>query len=346
MSVDWKYLPVLKWKRGERAAMQKLTVAQRDRVVPLAELQRDTNGIRPSVDDIVEQLEVCLSAGGAIGIDTTHLLLPIDKPLDLLASICASVQGGVLDRLVIPVIHGTNLSSLAVSSPRVIDLLKAFQEIILRVRTDLMTPDQIALCVAALKEAGIRKTAVHIVLDQFSMVGRDPVASAVSIEPYLDAAIAERCLSVTLAGGSFPIDLTGRKKGVTDLDRVEWLVWEKIRAKSKYEAVRYSDYAVTNPSRLPEINPKEVNPSISIRYATPKAWKLYKGGGFKGGKAGTLAGLCALLVMDSMYSGPTFSDGDKTYSVTASKKPPANGIPWTWRRDATNHHIALTAAAL
>lgn len=346
MSVDWKYMPVLKWKRGERAAMQKLTIAQRDRLVPLAELQCDTHGVPPEVEAVIEQLKVCLSVSGAIGIDTTHLSLPGEKPLDQLATMCAAVQRGLHDRQVLPVIHGALLSSLAGSSQRVIDHLKAFPEVILRLRTDQITLDQIAISVAALKAVGIKKSAVHIVLDQFSMLGRDPDASATSIEPYIVAAIAEKCASVTLAGGSFPIDLAGRKKGVSDLDRVEWLVWEKVHAKPQYHAVRFADYAVTNPSRLPEIDPKTVNPSISIRYATSKTWKLFKGGGFKGGKAGTLAGLCELLVMDAVYSGAGFSDGDKAYATTANKKPAANGIPWTWRRDATNHHIALTASVL
>jgi len=346
MPIDWKYMPVLKWKRGERAAMQKLFPAQRQGVVPLAELQRDSAGDRPTVADLVEQLKVCLASGGAIGIDTLHLSLQGERPLELLAAMSAAVQKGSPDRRVLPVIHGALASSLAGSTQRALDQLHSFPEVILRLRTDQIIASQIALLVEELKSVGIKRTSLHLVVDQFSMVGREAPPSATAVMQYLDAAIAEKCLSVTLAGGSFPIDLTGRKKGTSDLDRVEWLVWEIVRANPTYKAVRFADYAVTNPSRQPEIDPREVNPSISIRYAMPKAWRLFKGGGFKKGKPHTLSSLCELLVIDAAYSGAGFSDGDKTYANTAVKKPAANGIPWTWRRDATNHHIALTAAAL
>lgn len=346
MSVEWKYMPVLKWKRGERAALQKLTADQREGVVPLAELQRRDDGSLPPNDEIAEHLKVSISEDGTVGIDTAQLLLPGDRPLDLLATLCTSVQKKVPDRQILPVIHGAFVTSLLFTSPKNQDLLKAFPEIILRLRSDQMTSEQIAHSVEGLRTAGFKKAAIHILIDQFSMVGMDPAPSATRIKPYLDAAIAQKCLSVTLAGGSFPVNLMGMKKGVSDLPRVEWQVWERVKKSAAYADVRFGDYTVTNPSRLPEIDPTQVNPSVSIRYAAKSFWRLFKGGGFKKGQPGTLAGLCALLVIDEVFSGEDFSDGDKRYADTAEKQPPANGIPWTWRRDATNHHIALTASEL
>lgn len=346
MPVDWKYMPVLKWKRGERTALQKMTVAQRERVVPLAELQRRDDGSLPLAQEIADHLKASLSVGGAIAIDTTQLSLPGEKPLDLLISLCSAIQKIAADRQVIPVIHGALLAGLAGMSTKLIEQLKAFPEIMLRLRTDQITSAQVVLSVDAIKTAGIKKSSIHLMLDQFSMVERDVAASEKTIRAYLNAAIAEKCLSVTLAGGSFPLNLMGKKKGITDLDRVEWLVWELVKAHPEYSALRYADYTVTNPTRLPEIDPTQVNPSIAIRYATPKFWRLFKGGGFKKGTPGTLSGLCKLLTLDPIYSGNTFSDSDKTYWDTAVSKTPKNGIPWTWRRDATNHHIVLTAAAL
>lgn len=38
MSSDWTYLPILKWKQGERRALRELTTKQWRGLVPLAEL--------------------------------------------------------------------------------------------------------------------------------------------------------------------------------------------------------------------------------------------------------------------------------------------------------------------
>jgi hypothetical protein len=90
----------------------------------------------------------------------------------------------------------------------------------------------------------------------------------------------------------------------------------------------------------------KMNPSIAIRYATNDSWKLYKGRGFKSGVPGEYRSLCKLLILDTkVYSGENFSYGDSQYKGATSSSE-KNGNPSSWRKEATNHHIALTRSSL
>jgi Beta protein len=96
---------------------------------------------------------------------------------------------------------------------------------------------------------------------------------------------------------------------------------------------------------MPELDPKMMNPSVAIRYAADGFWRLFKAGGFKKGKPDQYKNLSILLLGDPVYSGAAFSYGDECYDKTANAKL-GNGNPSSWRRDATNHHLVLTATAL
>ncbi len=351
MSTSWKYMPILKWKRGERDALRYLTEAQWNGVVPLAEVQAAEVSLIDWRAELIAELKQAIPIGGAIGIDTMYVSETYPKQIDLLVSYCVALQRAYPDRRIIPVIHGALAETLPTyAGTRTLELLQQLPEVILRLRIDTIQPAQVKPMVAAVKKAGFKASAIHLVVDQFSIVNQAAAACETQVKPYLVAAQEEKCASVTVAGGSFPVNLMGIKQGSPDIPRVEWEIWTNLRKDPQFASLRYSDYAVTNPSRLAEVDPTQVNPSITIRYAAQTFWRLYKGGGFKKGKAGTLKGLCKLLSMDTtVYSGAGFSYGDTQYDKKAKDngpKAPRNGTPWTWRRDATNHHIALTASGL
>jgi len=345
MRTTWKYLPILKWKRGERDALRYLSSSQWQGIVPLAEVQAslDRNAARAG---FIADIEIAIPPGGTIGIDTLYLSDGEPKKVDILVDFCVAVQREHSDRNVIPVLHSALIEPMASCAPKMLDQLRSFPEIILRLRTDLVQTEQIKPIVAAVKKVGFKPSAIHLLIDQFSILDKTAIDCDARVRPYLTAALAEKCASVTIAGGSFPADLIGFKAGTKDIPRIEWEVWTKLRASTEFASIRYSDYAVTNPSRLADVDPTQVNPSISIRYAGKKIWRLFKGGGFKKGKPGTLRGLCKLLILDPEFSGSSFSYGDKNYDSIAKSGSDKNGIPWTWRRDATNHHIVLTAGEL
>jgi hypothetical protein len=284
---------------------------------------------------------VAIPQDKSVAIDTRYVDPVYQNQVKLLFAVCKRISK-TAKREVIPVVSET-MSGLSLSH-----LADEFPEVLLRIHTPSVAPLQVAGFVVNLVKSGYSKKRIHILIDQFSIVKEDVSARVVSVKPFLREAFATGCKSVTLGGGAFPINLTGYKQGMHTIPRIEWQVWSQIQKTKDFPELRYSDYTVTNPEMPPAVDPKQLNPSIAIRYAGSTDWCLFKGGGFKGGKPGTYAGLCKLLVMNSVYSGTNFSFGDGEYSKKAlSKKVPnPNGNPSSWRKEATNHHIALVVSKL
>lgn len=352
MATNWKYLPILKWKQGERIALRNLDASQWRDLVPLIEFlpieasptSAALNAAMPAyVEKIAKELSKSMIDDWPVAIDTRYVSPAFPHQARLLAITCNRLAKATKLRL-LPVITQAMLAE----APIELNRLAAYEELLVRIVTPFTQAEAVGEIVKFIVGAGIPKRRLHVIIDQFSLVGESPAAKWTTMRPYLDAALAAGTASTTLAGGSFPLNLIGIAQGIKDLPRVEWQIWKSLRRNSDYSAVRYSDYTVSNPALGPELDPDKINPSVAIRYAAPDHWRVFKAGGFKKGKPNQLKNLCKLLVSDTVYSGVTFSFGDANYDK-ASKDPSAtakNGNPSSWRRDATNHHLVLTGSAL
>lgn len=345
----WKYMPILKWKQGEQIALRHLSAAHWQPIVPLLELlainaAANAAALRSALPDyltkVAQQITKNTPEDKPMAIDVRHVAPAYAHQARFLKVICAQLQKHT-SRVILPVISDLVLSQ----PPSEFAHLLGFEEYVIRLHSPGLVAHQIAGLIERLRVSGIPKAGMHLIVDQHSIVKEDPSARETAIRPYLDSALACRCRSTALAGGSFPVNLIGFKQGTHDIQRVEWKIWELIQQQSRFSAVRYSDYAVTNPAPIPDMDPLQVNPSVSIRYAADGYWRLFKAGGFKKGKPNQYQALCKLLLTDSVYSGPTFSFGDKCYADAAQAKL-GNGNPSSWRRDATSHHVVLTASML
>ena len=346
---DWIYLPILKWKQGERIAVRNLRKDQRDGLVPLIELQAVnaapegaalTAALGPYLAAIAKQLKEAIPEGSAFAIDVRYVAPGFARQGNLLDAICTRLRK-LTEREVIPVVNGVVFES---GTEQVARLQGKFDDVILRLDVANSAPTMVQPIIKLAKSA-LKGSRVHVVIDQFSLVGDQVKTALAHVRPYLDEALAGSGASVTVAGGSFPMNLIGIKQGVHDIERVEWKVWLQLQKLGAYGKLRYSDYAVTNPAPAPGMDPTQMNPSVAVRYAAADSWRLFKAGGFKKGAPNQYQSLCQLLLGDAVYSGPTFSFGDKCYESAANAKL-GNGNPSSWRRDATNHHLALTQAAL
>lgn len=354
MEKYWKYLPILKWKKGEQFALKRLYEPQWDGLVPLLELEpMGSAPDAPSIRDVApayikslaKQIESSIPEDRMIAIDTRYACSSYAKQANLLFFIFNMINKEV-PHYIIPTISASWVPLLATLPSPQLKTLSELDDVILRFRTDAIQADQVIPTIDELAKY-VKRKRIHVVLDQFSLVEKKPADCVDNITPYIQEALKTVTAGVTVAGGSFPENLTGKKRGTTDIDRVEWKVWEQLQKDGFKAKIAYSDYTVTNPVRPPDdMDGAKVNPSISIRYAGPDFWRLFKGVQFKNvPNRGELKILCQLLTSEPVYSGSIFSHGDAQYAAYAIG-PDTNGSPWTWRRDATNHHIALTASAL
>lgn len=357
MATDWKYLPILKWKQGEQLALRNLTAAQWKGLVPLLELQPilaapDYASLKANLptyleDRVANKLCKAVPPGSAVAIDTSSLSVGTPSQLQLLIWTCHLLQGLLPSHMIVPVFHASKLEDFDALPNQHQKRLNAFPEIMLRIIIDQFKPSQVSSSVSELVSHGINKKNIHILIDQYSIVERDPNECFKNAKPYADNAIGTKCASVTIAGGAFPVNLMGRRSGLSTIPRVEWKTWCLFRKSGEYSTLRYSDYTVTNPAPLEaEIDPSKLNPSIAIRYAVTETWRLYKGSQFKKAPKNEYKNLCKLLVSDAHYSGENFSYGDSQYKLASETTKETNGTPSSWRKEATNHHIVLTASSL
>lgn len=350
MATTWKYMPVLKWKQGERIALRNLTPLQWNDVTPLLELlpiiaTPDAAGLRaalgPYLGKVGKELKAAIHEDVPLVIDIRYLAPAYAHQARLLKTVCEYLRKQT-DRRVIPVITQATLSDALAE----VQALKVFDEFVVRIVSPFHNADAVTDIVKLCVGASLPKKSLHLMVDQFSIVGEAPAAKWTAIQPYLATAQASGCASTTLAGGSFPINLIGIKQGIHDLPRVEWQIWKLLRKQAGFAAIRYADYTVSNPALGPDVDPLQVNPSVAIRYAADGFWRLFKAGGFKKGAPNQYKNLSTILLGDPVYSGPTFSYGDKQYEQAAINPKVGNGNPSSWRRDATSHHVVLTASAL
>ncbi|TFZ02988.1 hypothetical protein EZ313_17345 [Ramlibacter henchirensis] len=350
MATTWKYMPILKWKQGERIALKNLTPVQWEHIVPLLELlpiiaTPDSVGLRAELPAYLEkaskQLVEALHEDVPLVIDVSHVAPAYPHQARLLRVVCDSLRKST-KRQIIPVITQATLSG----SPADVQALATFAEFVVRIAAPFNHAEAVTNIVKLCVGAALPKKSLHLVVDQRSIVSQAPAPKWTAIQPYLTSALASGCASTTLAGGSFPMNLIGIKQGIHDLPRVEWQIWKLLRKHSEYDVVRFADYTVSNPELGPDVDPLQVNPSVAIRYAADSFWRLYKAGGFKKGAPNQYKSLSKLLISDPIYSGSTFSYGDKQYEQAATNPKVGNGNPSSWRRDATSHHLVLTASAL
>lgn len=350
MATTWKYMPILKWKQGERIALKNLSAAQWSGVVPLLELlpiiaTPDSAGLRAALPSYLEklgkQMAEAIDSQVPLVVDVSYVAPAYPHQARLLRVICEALRKATA-REVIPVITQATLASSASD----VQALGTFTEFLVRVAAPFNNAEAVTTTVKLCVASAFPKKSLHLMVDQRSIVSQAPGPKWAAIQPYLNSALASGCASTTLAGGSFPENLIGIKQGVHDLPRVEWQIWRMLRKQPEFAAVRYADYTVSNPELSPDVDPLQVNPSVAIRYAADGFWRLYKAGGFKKGIPNQYKSLSKLLISDTIYSGNTFSYGDKQYEQAANNPKVGNGNPSSWRRDATSHHVVLTASAI
>src|SRR5688500_7450807 len=111
---NWTYLPILKWKQGERIALRALRKDQWEGLVPLIELQAVesapdsaslNSALPPYLATIGKQLKEAIPQGHVFAIDVRYVAPGFSKPANLVDAICTRLKK-LTDRQVIPVLNG------------------------------------------------------------------------------------------------------------------------------------------------------------------------------------------------------------------------------------------------
>jgi hypothetical protein len=162
------------------------------------------------------------------------------------------------------------------------------------------------------------------------------VEALINSLPYL-----RRWRSLALLGTSFPSTLAGVPPGLTVLPRNEWRMFRLLLSRTFIHQARvpdFGDYGVNHPDVL-KGDMRLLKPAAAIRYTVSDRWLVAKGTNLRAaGAYEQFFGLSAGIVQSRHYSGPDYSAGDKRIKDCASRLVGPGNLT-TWRFVGTNHHI-------
>ena len=332
-----KYYPILKWKAGEQKAMQHLDPADREPMLPILEVQPRPGGL--SLTALMDSLIKSQVATRPVGLDLRLALSTVT--LATLIKACSGATRAGLHTF--PVVHAADLFAQLGN----VSALKGASGVVLRLRLQTITLAGTLAAIDAVRKAIGKGANLHVIYD-FGPIGEvDPMALVAFAEPFVRNTLTQGHASyVALAGGSFPLSLSGFPIGVNNLlPRREWKAWQALHAQSGCGDVRFGDYNVTNPDPLGDIDPRAMNPAAAIRYALDGEWWLLRARGAKTSGFKQYNTLCRVLTADARYAGVNFSYGDGRYHHHAQQGT-SSGNFTTWRRDAASHHLVQTVRQL
>jgi len=345
------YVPILKGKEGEFAALEALRDSIPDRIMPVIEIpnvpydyanERPSRSVPDHISNVTERLRRSWDARPVyIDVPSVDDDEGGPAPLDIALRRCEEqgIQGvPVISRRSAPeVVQAAARYAEATRSGACVRLFVDDFEDDVEIEADitaLLAPFRDAVCDLILDLADISNSASPAQLIARSMLSMMP--------------IRERWRRVILAAASFPVDLSDVDAATTTLiPRREWQLWQALQRRPTglpRQGIVYSDYAIAHPVPR-ELDPRIMVMSASIRYTTDEDWLVVKGRNVRQYGFEQYFDLCRTLVERPEYRGADFSWGDE-YIARCAARELGPGNATTWRKVGTNHHITVVVRAV
>jgi hypothetical protein len=351
MSTEPLYVPVLKGKEGEFAALEALDPNIRVRLIPLIEVpgvpydyanERPSKSLEDHVAGIAERLLRCCP----------NLPLYIDLPwfkeeenlangrvaLEAVLTDCAERDVKAIP--VISRISSTNYLASAGAHAKTSGLGVCLRLLVEDFEEDI---DIAAEIDRLLKSCGANESTSDLVIDLEDL---GPEASrAVLIARSVFSMITGHTSwrRIILAAASFPEDLSDVDAAtITTLPRREWELWKTLHRRPNLlprPDMIFGDYGISHPVQK-EIDPRTMRMSASIRYTTEEKWLVLKGRNVRQYGFDQYFELCKALTRLPEFRGREYSWGDSYIAeCAAGRTGPGNAT--TWRKVGTNHHLTV-----
>lgn len=339
-----RYVPILKWKKGEKVALENLTDKQRARITPLLEVVDEED---PQL--IVKEINQ-FNSGNPVYVDTRYA---DDEEGQLLISIISNARNMDID--LFPVVYIEDLphitNKLRPLSKRILVRLSLPEEI------DGESYETMFQKIAEWSEQ-TKSVLLDIMLD-LNFLENKGKANTIFLElknvltTYIQNNQAIN--NIIIASTTFPETLSSLNSG-DDLfiDRYEIKLFDKIKQNPAYESIQdrliFSDYGVTRFTDT-EIDFSKLKNGIlpKARYTTSEKYWILKGK--KDSRTKQLIRshrtIAKEILESQYYYGEDFSFGDldiKERALGLNKKGPGNNVNWV--AIAANHHIAVVTEEL
>jgi len=348
------YVPVLKGKEGEYAALEALPANVRTDLMPLIEVsdvpydyanEGSTKSLDQHVSGIADRLRKCWHDR------PLYLDLPWFEGEERLSS------GEVALKAVLRDCSERGVKAVpVVSRKKSPDYLAAAGSYSTSVRSGIC----IRLVVADFEEdvdleaeidrllglaGGGDTSQIDLVLDLEDLGPDTGRALLVARSLFSMIPTKDKWRRIVLVAASFPEDLSDVDAAtITTLPRREWDLWKTLQRRQGLLPRRdliFGDYGIAHP--IPkELDPRTMRMSASIRYTTAKNWLVLKGRNVRQYGFDQYFELCKALVERPEYLGRDFSWGDQ-YISDCAEGMTGPGNATTWRKVGTNHHLTMVA---
>lgn len=344
------YVPILKAKEGEFAALKETASATKDAMTPLLEIVNipwdyEDEEEAKTIEQHLEKVGAKILAGWG---DARRFFLDsnIIEPNRAMASgahhlvyLFNDFRTKNLEAVPVTALDRHNDYKTAVKAILDVD----GRGICIRLTSaDLVNVNLGVAIDDALSFYGLIPSDVDLLADFGSIHGITPeivlasaIAALTTTIPYL-----ADWRSLTIAASSFPMNLSDIQGNTIDrsIERVEWNIWNELQGRALPRKPTFGDYSISNPE-MTEMDPRLMTVSANIRYTAEDYWLVMRGRSTKKPPGfGQYFDLAAGLITQPEYEGSAFSWGDN-YIDECAKKSVGSGNNTTWRKVANNHHF-------
>lgn len=347
------YIPILKARMGELAALRETTAQVRSRVNPLLEVASipwdfDTDAPAKTIDAHLDGLANKILQ--AWGTDSPLFVDTVLIPDDLLLANGTHPTEWLFEQF-----RGLGVSAIPVTG---LDRAAAYQSAIRNIAQadgrgaciridsdDLEQSQQFAATLPGLLSAvGVDAGNADLLIDFGDLGATQAMPYAIAAGAIIAALpLIADWRTLTLAGSAFPLNL--RQFGsmtTTPTPRTDWQIWNQVLASQNLPRLpAFGDYAVQHPEP-DEIDPRLMKMAAQLRYARPDDWLIFKWRNVREHGNEQFADICTALVATPDFRGAAFSWGDK-YIADCAAGNASHGNAMIWRKVATNHHLAVVA---
>lgn len=344
------YVPILKAKEGEYGALGSMSSEEKERITPLIEIPPipwdHKNGVPEKTIDqhllkVDRKLEKSWGAQQPFFIDL-RWISDRERMSDRghpLAHLFSQVRLRALRA--IPVTGLIRSNEYQVACREIVETDK--RGVCLRLqKEDFEEEKPIEASVAELLGSlRISQEDTDLVLDLGSLLTERGEESSLDIVPLVECIpFLKKWRSLVLAATGFPVDLMGLPPSeISIIPRLEWTLWCSVAADSRIARTpAFGDYAIAHP-QPPEVDPRLMRASASIRYTTKDVWLILKGRNLRDHGYKQFHDVSKSLLKNAAYTGPKFSWGDQ-YIKDCANRLVSSGNLTTWRRVGTSHHLA------
>lgn len=333
------YYPVLRWKQGERTALQNLSANIKSQVCPIIEFPLDCEHDDKKVIDFCQRAVNNWGTEQPFYLDLSHIDYTNALAEDEHPALSIFRESDALGLLLIPVINTD-------ADPELLSVIyqalgeDLFKNVALRINEnddDSSINDEIA----QIYSSGVAPSRLDLIIDMLD-VSSGAIQAKIRILSALINQIGCQHRDTIVISGSFPGRLD-EYVGTDDsafIPRYDWQLWNRARDSANLARIKFGDYT-TIPCEFREV---PFRGAPKIKYTRDNDWYVIKGHRQRG-RDNQRQSQAQKIIGSEFYRGADYSLGDNRIHACANGDW-GPGNPANWVAIDVSQHITYVVSQL